>query len=195
MNYSTLLQRTSTSTPTRRSSTRATPTSRGPLVLSCPDAVGPVRGRRLRGPHHRRSATGHAAPPVLIQVRSATPGLDLPGPTCSRARSAHRPAGVPAQPLARARAGSTGPSKAFTSPFAGSALVYWDNGPVRADGSTGNGPAPLENVAPREGHDPHSAPRSSAGRAGPEVAVPAQRQRASTCAAARRARPPTSPAP
>jgi hypothetical protein len=50
---------------------------------------------------------------------------------------------------------------AFTSPFAGSALVYWDNGPPRPDGSTGNGPAPLTNTPPREGKDPHYAPRTT----------------------------------
>ncbi len=70
----------------------------------------------------------------------------------------HQPAFLPNRSLERVPAYGL---KAFTSPFAGSALVYWDNGPVRADGSTGNGPAPLENVAPREGHDPHGAPRAS----------------------------------
>ena len=64
----------------------------------------------------------------------------------------HQPAFLPNRSLERVPAYGL---KAFTSPFAGSALVYWDNGPVRADGSTGNGPAPLENVAPREGKDPH----------------------------------------
>jgi len=70
----------------------------------------------------------------------------------------HKPAFLPNRSLERVPAYGL---KALTSPFAGSALVYWDNGPVRADGSTGNGPAPLENVAPREGHDPHGAPRAS----------------------------------
>ena len=70
----------------------------------------------------------------------------------------HQPAFLPNRSLERVPAFGL---KAFTSPFAGSALVYWDNGPVRADGSTGNGPAPLENVAPREGKDPHGAPRAS----------------------------------
>ena len=70
----------------------------------------------------------------------------------------HKPAFLPNRSLERVPDYGL---KAFTSPFAGSALVYWDNGPVRADGSTGNGPAPLENVAPREGHDPHGAPRAS----------------------------------
>ena len=70
----------------------------------------------------------------------------------------HQPAFLPNRSLERVPAFGL---KAFTSPFAGSALVYWDNGPVRADGSTGNGPAPLENMAPREGNDPHGAPRAS----------------------------------
>ena len=49
------------------------------------------------------------------------------------------------------------------NPFAGSALVYWDNGPPRPDGSTGNVPEPLQNTPPaRQGRDPHSAPRSTA---------------------------------
>ena len=76
------------------------------------------------------------------------------------------------------------------NPFAGSALVCWDNGPVRPHGSTGNGPTPLENTPPREGKDPHSAPRSTPA---------ARRQKAqflltatwSTSAAGRRARPTT----
>ena len=70
----------------------------------------------------------------------------------------HQPAFLPNRSLERVPAYGL---KAFTSPFAGSALVYWDNGPVRAGGTTGNGPAPLENVAPREGNDPHGAPRAS----------------------------------
>ena len=50
-------------------------------------------------------------------------------------------------------------------PFRGSALVYWDGGPVGFDGvdGMGSGVPPLENVPPREeqgyGEDPHSYPR------------------------------------
>lgn len=44
-------------------------------------------------------------------------------------------------------------------PFAGSALVYWDTGPVRAGGAEGTPPPPTTNVPPREGNDPHGAPR------------------------------------
>ncbi len=40
-------------------------------------------------------------------------------------------------------------------PFAGSAIVYWDNGPAR------NGTAPLTNTPPRKGSDSHYAPRTT----------------------------------
>jgi hypothetical protein len=51
-------------------------------------------------------------------------------------------------------------------PFTGSAIVYWDIGPVRPDpdnpGQTiGVPPPPIENVPNREGEDPHSAPRGA----------------------------------
>jgi hypothetical protein len=71
----------------------------------------------------------------------------------------HQPAFLPNRSLERVPA--FGIPAITQYPFAGSALVYWDNGPVRADGSTGNGQEPLENTPPREGKDPHSAPRNS----------------------------------
>jgi hypothetical protein len=51
-------------------------------------------------------------------------------------------------------------------PFTGSAIFYWDTGPVRPDpenpGETiGVPPPPLENVPNRAGEDPHSAPRGA----------------------------------
>ena len=48
-------------------------------------------------------------------------------------------------------------------PFGGSASVYWDIGPVRTEnGQTrGTGDPPVSNTPPREGRDPHSAPRNS----------------------------------
>ncbi|HXF00269.1 MAG TPA: hypothetical protein VN458_07965 [Solirubrobacterales bacterium] len=51
-------------------------------------------------------------------------------------------------------------------PFTGSAIVYWDIGPVRPDpdnpGQTiGVPPPPMENVPNREGEDPHGAPRGA----------------------------------
>jgi hypothetical protein len=49
-------------------------------------------------------------------------------------------------------------------PYTGSAIVYWDGGPVRPDpsnpaGVIGTDPPPLENVPNRSGQDPHSLPR------------------------------------
>jgi hypothetical protein len=51
-------------------------------------------------------------------------------------------------------------------PFTGSAIFYWDTGPVRPDpanpGETiGVPPPPLENVPNRAGEDPHGAPRGA----------------------------------
>jgi hypothetical protein len=43
-----------------------------------------------------------------------------------------------------------------TFPFAGSAIVLWDSGPGH------NAPAPLTNLPPRDGEDPHENPRSTA---------------------------------
>ena len=72
--------------------------------------------------------------------------------------SVHKPAFLPGRSLERV---PTFRIPAMTNPFAGSALVYWDNGPVRPDGSTGNGPTPFANTPPREGKDPHGAPRNT----------------------------------
>jgi hypothetical protein len=49
-------------------------------------------------------------------------------------------------------------------PHAGSAIFYWDIGPVRQDpvlGTIGVPPPPLENVPNRAGEDPHGAPRGA----------------------------------
>ena len=72
--------------------------------------------------------------------------------------SAYKPAFRPGRSLERVPL--LGIPKLEDDPFGGSAIVYYDNGPVRPDGSTGNGPAVLQNTPPREGKDPHSAPRS-----------------------------------
>jgi len=52
-------------------------------------------------------------------------------------------------------------------PYTGSAIYYWDIGPVREDPSNpgsfiGVPPPPYENLPNREGEDPHGAPRSAA---------------------------------
>ncbi|HEX2415127.1 MAG TPA: hypothetical protein VHJ37_07925 [Thermoleophilaceae bacterium] len=52
--------------------------------------------------------------------------------------------------------------KRLTLPSTGSGVVWWDVGPVRMVGSevAGTGRPPLTNTPPREGEDPHGAPRS-----------------------------------
>jgi hypothetical protein len=45
-------------------------------------------------------------------------------------------------------------------PFDGSAIVFWDSGPVRDNGSKGTAPPPLINVPDQAGQDPHELPRS-----------------------------------
>jgi hypothetical protein len=49
-------------------------------------------------------------------------------------------------------------------PHTGSAIYYWDTGPQRTEGleTVGVPPPPYANVPPREGQDPHGAPRASA---------------------------------
>jgi hypothetical protein len=47
-------------------------------------------------------------------------------------------------------------------PHSGSALIYWDTGPLRTEGgeSLGTPPPPTTNTPPLEGNDPHGAPRN-----------------------------------
>jgi hypothetical protein len=49
-------------------------------------------------------------------------------------------------------------------PFTGSAIYYWDIGPVRTEGAetVGVPPPPYENLPNRAGQDPHGAPRAAA---------------------------------
>jgi hypothetical protein len=51
-------------------------------------------------------------------------------------------------------------------PYAGSAIYYWDTGPIREDPAhpgtlIGTEPPPYENVPNRAGADPHGAPRAT----------------------------------
>jgi hypothetical protein len=47
-------------------------------------------------------------------------------------------------------------------PYPGSAVVWWDTGPLRTQGGqvVGTDPPPLENVPNRSGDDPHDNPRA-----------------------------------
>ena len=47
-------------------------------------------------------------------------------------------------------------------PFSGSVIELWDSGPMR-DGGAGTPVAPVGNVPPRDGHDPHEEPRNTVG--------------------------------
>jgi hypothetical protein len=67
--------------------------------------------------------------------------------------SAHKPAYAPGRSLERVPL--YGIPAITRDPFAGSAIVYWDNGPAR------NGTAPLTNTPPRQGKDSHYAPRTT----------------------------------
>ena len=50
-------------------------------------------------------------------------------------------------------------------PYAGSAIYYWDTGPIREDPASGTqvgvDPPPYENLPNRSGADPHGAPRAT----------------------------------
>ena len=52
--------------------------------------------------------------------------------------------------------------KTLSLPSTGSGVVWWDTGPIRTVGTEVEGTAapPLTNTPPREGEDPHGAPRS-----------------------------------
>jgi hypothetical protein len=45
-------------------------------------------------------------------------------------------------------------------PFSGSVIELWDSGPMR-DGGAGTPVAPVGNIPPRDGHDPHEEPRNT----------------------------------
>jgi hypothetical protein len=91
------------------------------------------------------------------QVEARTIGARVRTPLAAPGRVPVRSPYYGLQPIAR-------------FPYAGSALVLWDAGPVRDGGALGNNPAPLVNRAPVEavaggaandGHDPHELPRAT----------------------------------
>ena len=67
--------------------------------------------------------------------------------------SARRPAADPGRLPEKTQLWGIPAIKSF--PFSGSAIVFWDSGPGH------NGVAPLGNVAPSVGEDPHENPRST----------------------------------
>jgi len=67
--------------------------------------------------------------------------------------SVRRPAADPGRLPEKTQAWGIPSIKAY--PFAGSALIFWDSGPGH------NGVAPIANLAPKDGEDPHEDPRAT----------------------------------
>ena len=137
-----------------------------------PDALGPRRAERLRAPDDDQPAARHAAAPGAAERRlRRPPGDRLPG----RRRGAddRRPArtGRSSTPAAGRTSTSLWSVPAITSyPFTGSAIYYWDSGPIRDEpAGPGESSAPnrrrYENLPNRTGDDPHGAAAGDAGRA------------------------------
>jgi hypothetical protein len=104
----------------------------------------------------------HQVADVTPEVEARTIGAHLTRPVLDNARP--RFLGRPAGEKSSAFFGI--PSLTF--PWSGSALVYWDIGPVRSapcpSGATtcGVAPAPATDVPNRVGDDPHEFPRRAA---------------------------------
>ena len=104
-----------------------------------PDALGPRRGQRLRPPHDRRPA-GHDRPPrrgppkgFCCTPPSGTTRSPTSPPRSRRGRSAPRSTSRPWTRRATGRRTAPPDLRALPhqrSPSSGSALVYWDGGPV-----------------------------------------------------------------
>jgi hypothetical protein len=101
----------------------------------------------------------HQVAPITAEVEARTIGAftNRPGIDPGRSFEVDPLWGIP-----------TIPSFA-TTPFAGSAIVFWDSGPFTASNPGGTPVPPVENLPPRIGQDPHEFPRR----------VPAARQQKS----------------
>ena len=140
-----------------------------PLVLSHhPDALGPGRGERLRAPDDRRPAARHARPRGADERRLRRPSGDqLSRPTTRRGRSA--PRSTPRSSTAAAGPASTqvwDVPRIANYPYADSAIVYWDSGPIRDDpdsadpaDSSGRPAADREHPQPHRPGPPRACPR------------------------------------
>jgi hypothetical protein len=92
----------------------------------------------------------HQVANVAAEVEARTIGARLRTPAIDPGRSFDRVPFFGIPPIGR-------------FPYQGSAFVIRDTGPLRSDGAgglIGTPPAPITNTPPREGQDPHSAPRS-----------------------------------
>jgi hypothetical protein len=122
------------------------------------------RGEGNGWAHHITADPPARTPPHRVLIHPAVGDFQVtPWQADALARTVNASAFRPA--FARGRTLEKEPLFAIPSirhfPFAGSAIVYWDNGPVRPDGSTGNDPTPLANVPPNRGKDPHYGPRTT----------------------------------
>jgi hypothetical protein len=90
----------------------------------------------------------HQVADVSVEVEARTIGASVHRPVAYPGRHPYVEPyfGVPSLPA---------------GPFSGSGVVVWDSGPIRMVGDEEHGtpPAPLTNVPPRAGHDPHEHPR------------------------------------
>ena len=124
--------------------------------------------QRLRASHDRRPAAEHAGRTTVLlhaafgdhQVANVTAEVEAR----TIGASVYQPALDPGRHWE-----ADGSSQIFgipsigAFPFSGSALVYWDGGPVTPGNPGGTATPPNENVPPRPpiyGSDPHSYPRN-----------------------------------
>ena len=142
-----------------------------PLLLSLIQLLWDrARGERLRAPHHERPAA-RARPRTTVLMHVAFGDHQVANVTAEvEARTIGASVRWPA--LAPGRHTDVDPyfgiPQLAAFPFGGSAMVLWD---------TGIPAPPITNTPPREGQDPHGAPRASPAGAPPEVGVPADRRR------------------
>ena len=108
----------------------------------------------------------HQVADVTTEVEARTIGARVHRPLLEAGRDRYTDRPYPDRPFGPAFFGvdSLGP---LGYSAGGSGVVFWDIGPVRpnTDGeeeTSGTPPPPAANIPPREGNDPHEAPRSSA---------------------------------
>ena len=194
MNYSVLLNRSVDFDDLRDRPRPGLPGRAQPAAgpLDGPDALGPRRVERLRAPDHRQPAAEHPAARDPDEHRLRRPsGHQLLGrhdgsddrhgadPYADRLRRS----------LARCRRRlGPRPDDSITRYTSGSALVYWDSGPIRDDPDSalaggrllGTNAPPIANIPNRPGSDPHELPRRTAGGAGHGLRPSCSRTRRAT---------------
>ena len=185
MNYSTLLDRSSTTTRSRRSSTPTTRAARAAAAARAdPAALGPRRGRRLRPAHDRATRYPNTPPHKVLLLEAFGDHQVTNVATAVEARTIgarlRRPALDPGRKGPWLRP-FWGIRRIRNLPFDGSALLVMDSGPLRpgaGGGMIGTPPPPIENQANRVGVDPHGLGGDTAEIRPPGGRVPATGWRA-----------------